>query len=232
MPDIALQTLEKDHSFSGYIAFPERSPAPAILVIQEIFGVNKVMRTLCDHYAAQGYIALCPDLFWRQEPNIQITDQSDAEWQKAFTLFQGFDKDKGIDDLKASLSHLRSLEQCTGKVGSVGYCLGGFLAYLMTCRSDADANIGYYPVAVADHLEEASQITTPLMLHRAGQDEFVPADALEAVKTALKSHAFVTLHDYPDQGHAFARVGGKHYDPSAAQSANDRSQAFLKSYLG
>ena len=86
--------------------------------------------------ATKGYLALCPDLFWRQQPDIQLTDKSPAEWDRAFELYKGFDVEAGVRDLLATLAHLRSMPGCSGKVGAVGYCLGGKLAYLMAARSD------------------------------------------------------------------------------------------------
>src|SRR5712691_4248311 len=122
MSDVTISAAEGG-SFSGYLATPKSGKGPGILVIQEIFGVNKVMRDLTDGFAAQGYVALCPDLFWRQQPGIQLTDQSEAEWKRGFELYQGFNEAKGVGDLIVSLEHLRAVPQCNGKAGSVGYCL-------------------------------------------------------------------------------------------------------------
>jgi carboxymethylenebutenolidase len=219
-------------SFSGYLATPKSGKGPGILVIQEIFGVNKVMRDIADGFAAQGYAALCPDLFWRQEPGIQITDKTEAEWARAFQLYQGFDEAKGVDDLKATLAHLRKLPACTGKVGAVGYCLGGKLAYLMATRSDAECSVGYYGVGIDKALDEAGKIARPLMLHIAEQDEYCPPAAQQAIKAALGKNARVTIHSYPGVDHAFARNGGEHYDKAAAESANKRTADFFKQHLG
>ena len=150
--------------------------------------------------------------FWRIEPGIQLTDKSEAEWARAFELFGLFDADKGIEDLKATLAQLRGHEACNGKVGSVGYCLGGKLAYLMATRSDADCNVGYYGVGLDELLGEAGNIWTPLLLHLASKDQFVPADAQEKIKAGLSRNPNVTLHVYEGQDHAFARLGGDHYD--------------------
>jgi carboxymethylenebutenolidase len=150
-----------DGKMGGYLALPAKTPAPAILVIQEIFGVNQVMRDLCDAYAAQGYVAACPDLFWRIEPGIDITDKSKAEWDKAFALFGAFDVDQGVADLKLALAHLRGMKEVQGKVGTVGYCLGGKLAFLMATRSDADASVAFYGVQLDQFLGEARAITQP-----------------------------------------------------------------------
>jgi carboxymethylenebutenolidase len=218
-------------SFSGYLAVPASGKGPGILVIQEIFGVNKVMRDLADGFAAQGYAALCPDLFWRQQPGIQLTDKSEAEWARAFQLYQGFDEGKGVDDLKASLAHLRGLKSCTGKVGTVGYCLGGKLAYLMATRSDAEANVGYYGVGIEKAVTEAAKITKPLLLHIAEKDEYCPPAAQQQIKAALGKNPHVALHSYPAMDHAFARVDGQHYDKSAAETANRRTADFFKSHL-
>ena len=222
-----------DGKMGAYLALPkDRAKAPGILVIQEIFGVNKVMRDLADGFAAQGYVALCPDLFWRQQPGIQLTDQSEAEWQRAFQLYQGFNEAKGVGDLIVSLEHLRGIPQCNGKVGSVGYCLGGKLAYLMATRSNADASVGYYGVGIEKALGEAAAITRPLLLHVAAKDKFCPPEAQAEITASLARNSHVTLHSYPGVDHAFARVGGEHYDKSAADLANRRTADFFKKHLG
>ncbi len=219
-------------SFSAYLATPAAAKAPGILLIQEIFGINKVMRDLADGFAAAGYVVLCPDLFWRQQPGIQLTDKTEAEWGQAFKLYQGFDEVKGVEDLKASLAQLRLHSACTGKIGTVGYCLGGKLAYLMATRSDADCNVGYYGVGIEKALGEAAKISRPLMLHIAAKDAYCPPEAQAQIHEALGKKPNVTIHTYAGMDHAFARVGGQHYDKSAADSANQRTAAFFKSHLG
>jgi carboxymethylenebutenolidase len=230
MTDVTIHAADGG-SFSAYLAAPKSGKGAGILLIQEIFGVNKVMRDLADGFAAQGYTVMCPDLFWRQEPGIDITDQSEAEWKKAFALYQGFSVEKGVDDLKATLAALRKHSACTGKVGSVGYCLGGKLAYLMATRSDADANVGYYGVGIQDSLGEAKNIKKSLTLHIAGKDQFVPPEAQAKIKQGLQTNPLVTLYSYPEQDHAFARVGGQHYDKAAADLANKRTADFFKQHL-
>lgn len=220
-----------DGEFSAYLALPARTPAPAVLVIQEIFGVNHVMRDICDNLAAQGYVACCPDIFWRIEPEIDITDKTEAEWNKAFELFGKFDADKGTDDLKATLAALRSHPASTGKVGSVGYCLGGKMAFLMATRSNADCSVSYYGVGLEELLGEAGNIKKPLLMHMASEDQFVPKDAQVKIREGLKDHANVTLHVYEGNDHAFAREGGAHYDAKAAATANARTAAFFKQQL-
>ena len=230
MPDITVNG--RDGDFSAYLSAPAGGSGPGLLVIQEIFGVNQSMRQMCDAFAAQGFVALCPDIFWRQEPGIRITDKSDEEWQKAFQLFQGFDVDKGVEDLKDSLVALRELDACSGKAGTVGYCLGGKLAFLMATRSDADCNIGYYGVGLDELLGEIGAISAPLMLHVAEQDEYCPPETQEKLRDSLGSHPHTVLHFYAGMPHAFARAGGIHYDAEAATLANGRTYDFLKQHLG
>lgn len=216
-------------AFSGYLALPEGGSGPGVVVIQEIFGVNAVMRGITDEWAAAGYVALCPDLFWRQEPDIQITDQSEAEWTRAFELFGGFDLDKGVDDLNATIEHLRTLDGCSGKVGSVGFCLGGRLAFLTATRTKIDAALGYYGVMLEEHTDEV--LKAPLMLHIATEDGFVPKENQAKVHAALDGNDMATLHDYEGNDHAFARQGGEHYDQAAADLAKSRSVEFFSKHL-
>lgn len=218
--------------FSAYLARPESERAAAIVVIQEIFGVNQVMRDICDWLAGEGYLALCPDLFWRIEPEIQLTDKSKAEWDRAFALFKAFDRDQGVADIEAARAAATALPGATGKVGAVGYCLGGHMAYRTACETPVDAAVGYYGVGIEGALERAAGIRKPLMLHIAEKDGFVPAAAQAQIRAGLGGNPLVTLHSYAGQDHAFARAGGEHYDAAAAALANGRTLAFFKQHLG
>lgn len=230
MSEITIKVPDGD--FFAYVAEPAETPAPAIVVIQEIFGVNQVMRDICAWLAGEGFLAVCPDLFWRIEPGIELTDKTEEEWTRAFELFGAFDADKGMEDIQATISAVRGHEACNGKVGAIGYCLGGKLAYLTATRTDADASVGYYGVQIDQLLGEAKRISKPLMLHIATEDQFVPKETQQAMIDGLSGNPQVTLHVYEGNDHAFARVGGEHYDPEAAELANSRSLAFLKQHLG
>jgi carboxymethylenebutenolidase len=216
----------------AYVARPAAGSGAGILAIQEIFGVNQVMRGICDELADQGYVAVCPDLFWRQQPGVQITDQTDEEWQQAFKLFQGFDEAKGVADLQATLAAMRRLDGCSGEVGTVGYCLGGKLAYLMATRSDADCNVSYYGVGIDAALDEAANIGKPLLMHIAEEDGFVDKPAQAKIKQALSGNALITIHSYPGVDHAFARTDGVNWNQDAADLANRRTAEFLARHLG
>ncbi|HEY2070493.1 MAG TPA: dienelactone hydrolase family protein [Rhizomicrobium sp.] len=225
--DVTIST--PDGSMSGYLAEPSSGHGPGLVVIQEIFGVNKVMRDLADGFAARGYRALVPDLFWRIQPGVQLTDKTKAEWDKAFELMNAFNAQTGVADIQASITYLRS--HGATKVGAVGYCLGGMLAYLTAARTDADASVGYYGVNIQTMLGEAANIRKPLMLHIAGRDGFTPPEAQKQIVYGLKSNALVTVHTYPEMDHAFARVGGEHYDHANAELANGRTATFFRQHL-
>ena len=231
MADITIQG--SDGSFGAYMATPASGDGPGIVVIQEIYGVNQVMRDLCDGYAAQDYIAICPDIFWRIEPGVQLTDQSEEEWAKAFELMNKFlpDFDKGQADLVATMDHIRGLAGCNGKVGCVGYCLGGSLAYSMACSSDSDASVGYYPVQIDDHLPYAEHIKNPAMFHVAEKDGFCPPDSQAKIAEEFAKNSNISLHRYAGVDHAFARLGGDNYDQATADLANRRTAELFKSAL-
>lgn len=220
-----------DGAFSAYVARPKAEKAPAIVVIQEIFGVNAVMRAIADDLAAQGYLAICPDLFWRIEPNIDITDQSEAEWAKAFELYNAFNVDKGVEDIAATLAAIRADPGCNGKVGSVGFCLGGLLSFLTATRTDVDAAVCFYGVGIENKTDEAKALTKPVMLHVAEEDQFVPKPAQAVLTQGLSGNHMVTIHTYAGRDHAFARKGGAHYDAADAALAEHRTIAFFEANL-
>jgi carboxymethylenebutenolidase len=229
MTTITIET--GDGRMNAYVATPKSSTGPALVVIQEIFGINQVMRDLTDGFAALGYVAICPDLFWRIEPGIDITDRTQAEWARASQLFQAFDVDKGVGDIARTIAAIRTSPGSTGKVGAVGYCLGGKLAFLSATRTDIDAAVGYYGVGLDQLLGEVKNLKKPLALHIAGKDEYSPLPVRQKIHAVLDDNPLATLYDYPDEDHAFARVGGQHYSNSSADLANNRTAAFFKQHL-
>jgi len=234
MTKISSETISiatPDGPYDAYLARPGGPAVGAVVVIQEIFGVNANIRDISDWLAGEGYLALAPDLFWRIEPNVSLTDQTEEEWQKAFALMNAFDSDLGAKDIQAAIEHIRNDAQCNGKVGTVGFCLGGRMAYLSATRTNADANVGYYGVGIQDILAEAENISAPLMLHIAGLDEFVPPEAQAAIHAGLDAHPHAALHDYAEQDHAFAREGGAHHDAAATKAAHGRTLALFAEAL-
>jgi carboxymethylenebutenolidase len=216
--------------FRGYCCLPPSGRGPGLVVEQEIFGINENVRLVCENYAKAGFVTLAPDLFWRMEPNVDM-EYSPQEWQRAFDYFKRFDIDKGLQDVAATVQHLRGMKECSGKVGALGYCLGGKLAYLTAARTDVDCAVGYYGVALDQNLNEKDKIRKPLMLHIAEKDQFVPPEAQAKVRAGLKDVKGVEIHSYPGVNHAFARINGDHFDKSAADLANRRTLEFLKKHL-
>jgi carboxymethylenebutenolidase len=217
--------------FDGYLAFPAGGYGPGVVVLQEIFGINKQIRSVADWYAAHGFIALAPDLFWRQQRGVELTDKG-ADWEKAVAFYQGLDEAKAVEDSAASIDFLRAHSACTGRTGAVGFCLGGNLAYLLSVRFKPDCAVGYYGVSIEKSLAEAGNLTTPLLLHIAGKDRFCPPAAQAQIHEALDSNPLVTIYDYQERNHAFGRPEGEHYDASAAELANLRSLEFFVRHLG
>ncbi|HUB46593.1 MAG TPA: dienelactone hydrolase family protein [Acetobacteraceae bacterium] len=232
MASITIQANDSSGSFSAYLLEPKTKPAGVVVLIQEIFGVNQAMRDAAAWVADMGFIAVCPDLFWRIEPGIDITDKSDAEWKKAFELFNKFDQAKGIEDLQATVAAARKLSGANGKVATMGYCLGGRLAFMMAEQSDADVNISYYGVGLDNLLGDLNKVTKPLLVHIADKDEFFPPEGRAKVVEATKGSKLIHSHVYPNADHAFARVNGVHWDGRSAAIANGRSAEALAAALG
>ena len=233
MPSAQTITIDTpDGAFSAYMVRPSTTPAAAIVVIQEIFGLNAFVRETCERLAANGYLAIAPDLFWRIEPGLDLTDQSEADVKRAFELYSAFDIDAGVKDIAATIDWVRVNPTCNGKVGAIGFCLGGLLAYLTATRTDADASVSYYGVGIDRFVAEADKLTNPLLLHIAEADEFVPRDAQAQILTHLKNHPQLEIHTYPGRDHAFARTGGAHFDAADAALAEGRTLAFFKKAIG
>ncbi|MBV8686656.1 MAG: dienelactone hydrolase family protein [Alphaproteobacteria bacterium] len=226
-----IDTLEGEGGFDAYVAEPEGTPKAAIVVIQEIFGVNAGIRRKCDHWASRGYLAFAPDLFWRLEPHVELDPDVEAEFKRALELMGRFDQDRGISDIEATIRAARASLPEGGKVGVVGYCLGGRLAYMTAARTDVDASVGYYAVGIPDLLGEKNAIARPLMLHIAGADHFVTPDQRQAMHAGLDDHPRVTLHDYPGEDHGFAAEMGRRRSEEAARLADSRTEAFFAEHL-
>jgi carboxymethylenebutenolidase len=231
MATIPIETLASDGSFGAYAARPAGTPKAAIIVIQEIFGVNEGIRRKCDRWAELGYLAVAPDLFWRLQPGVELDPDVESEFKEALDLMGRFDQDLGIGDIEATVRAARSRLAEGGKVGAVGYCLGGRLAFMAAARTDLDASVGYYAVGVEGLLGEKHAIARPLMLHIAGDDHFVSPDRQRAMHDGLDDHPKVTLHDYPGEDHGFAAEMGKRRSEQAAALADSRTEAFFERHL-
>ena len=232
MGRMSIDTLDGEGRFDAYVAEPAGAPRAAILVIQEIFGVNEGIRRKCDRWAELGYLAVAPDLFWRLQPGVELDPDVEDEFRQALDLMNRFDQDQGIADIEATIRAARARLGDGGKVGCVGFCLGGRLAYMTAARTDVDSSVGYYAVGLDGLLHEKHAIARPLMLHIAGADHFVGPEVQRAMHEALDDHPRVTLHDYPGEDHGFAAETGKRRSEEAAALADRRTEEFFARHLG
>ena len=217
--------------FKGYLASPASGSGPGILLLQEIFGVNTSMRAVADYYAEEGYVVLAPDLFWRMEPSVEL-GYSEADFGKAMGYYQRFDANQSIRDAADALKVLRGRPECTGKVGALGFCLGGKLAYLVAARTDVDCAVSYYGVGIEVDLAEASNVKGPVVFHFADLDRFAPAEARAQIKAAFAGRSDVEFYLYPGCDHAFAAPERASFDKPATLMAHTRSIALFRKVLG
>jgi len=227
-----ISTLAGDGDFTAYRATPAGTPKAAIVVIQEIFGVNAGIRRKCDTLAEAGYLAIAPDLFWRLEPGIELDPDIKPEFDRALELMGQFDQDKGIADIEASIRAVRSELGDGTKVGVVGYCLGGRLAFMTAARTDVDASVGYYGVGIDGLLGEKNAIAHPVLLHVPEEDHFVDKNAQAAMHAGLDDHPKVTIYDYAGEDHGFATEFGERRSDASAKLADERTAKFFAEHLG
>ncbi len=225
-------TIEsRDGAFGAYISRPKTLPAPAVVVLHEVFGVNADIRKTCDELAEQGFIAVAPDLFWRQEPGVDLSVTSEADWQHGLRLYQAYDRDAGARDAKDTVDAVAKLPGCTGKVAVLGYCLGALMVFLTAVRHGVDAAVAYHGGDTEKYLGEIEGLHAPMLMHLAEEDEFISKAAQAQIKAALAKKPNTTVCSYPGQHHAFARHNGTHYNAAAAALANGRTSEFLHQRL-
>ena len=218
-------------AFGAYIARPAGSPAPAVVVLQELFGVNADIRKHCDELAEQGFIGVAPDLFWRQEPGVDLSVTSEPDWQHGLRLYQAYDRDVGARDVKDTADTAAKMPECTGSVAVLGYCLGGLMTFLTAVRYRVDAAVAYHGADTEKYLGELGGLHAPLLMHLAEEDEFISKSAQAEIKAALATKHNATVYSYPGQRHAFSRHNGAHYNAVAAALANRRTSEFLYQQL-
>ena len=219
-------------TFSAYIARPKTTLASAVVVLQELFGVNADIRKHCDELAEQGYLAVAPDLYWRQEPGVDLNVISEADWQHGLRLYSAYDRDAGVTDIKDTIDAVRNLPECNGKVALLGYCLGALMVFMTAVRNDSiDAAVWYHGADTEKYLGEVNGLHAPILMHLAEEDEFISKAAQAEIKAALAKKPNATMYSYPGQSHAFSRHNGAHYNAAAAALANGRTSEFLHQQL-
>ncbi|EJW21067.1 putative carboxymethylenebutenolidase [alpha proteobacterium IMCC14465] len=227
---ISIETAGGTGKMGAYMAAPESEGAPGLVIIQEVFGVNDFIQATVEAYADKGFVTAAPDVFWRLEPGVKLNPNVEAEFNRGIELMGQFDQPTGIKDIQATITALRNHPACNGKVGVLGFCLGGRLAYMAALGTDADVAVSYYGVGIETMLDQASDIKIPTLLHIAEEDGFVPPEAQAAIKAGLTADNF-DVRIYPGVDHGFARFTGMHYDEAAANLANERSLSLLNSVL-
>lgn len=217
--------------FTGYLALPAKGSGPGIVMLQEIYGVNAVLRAAADLFAEEGYVVLVPDLFWRMQPNVQI-GFDEAGRAQAMAYNQRFNDELGVADIGAALQALRARPECTGKVAAVGFCLGGRLAYLAAARLPVDAAVSFYGVRIDDYLGEAGKVGCPLLLHFGEKDALNPPDKVQKIRSAFAGRDDVAVAVYPGVDHAFYLKGRASYDQPAATLAHSPTIGLLRRTIG
>lgn len=220
-----------DTKFHAYISRPGQLPAPAVVVLQELFGVNADIRATCDELGKQGFIAIAPDLFWRQEPDVDLDVRSEVDWQHGLRLYAAYDRDTGVRDIAQTIRAAVKLPESTGKVALQGYCLGALMAFITSARHEVDAAVCYHGGDTEKYLGEVGSFRAPLLMHLGEEDEFISKKAQTQIKAALAKKPNATVYSYPGQRHAFSRHNGLHYNAAAAMLANGRTREFLNQHL-
>jgi carboxymethylenebutenolidase len=215
-------TAEDGHQFDAYLAESE-SPRAALIVIQEIFGVNSHIRSVADGYAAQGYLAIAPALFDRVETNVELGYNAE-DTKRGMGMATQIGMDNMLKDVAASIQYGRQLWRDLN-VGVVGFCLGGSLAWLAATRLGADAAVGYYGGRIAQNANETP--SCPVMLHFGAKDAHIGPEQIETIR---KAHPEVSLFLY-DAGHGFNCDQRKDYEPKSAALALQRTLGLFRTNL-
>lgn len=219
-------------AMSAHLAVPDSGSGPGLLVLQEIFGVNVYIRDVCDRLAAEGYVALAPDMFWRLQPGVALENFDEADLQTGIGFAMRFDGEAGIGDLAVALAALRELPECDGRAGVIGFCFGGTFAYLAAVHLDPDVAVSYYGSGVADTIGEAGKVTCPLLFHFGDNDPFIPNDGVDRVRAAVAPLKHVAVKVHAGGGHAFDnKYSATFSQPEHAAAAWAQTIEFLRNAL-
>lgn len=228
---VTIESRDGGH-FSAYQSLPVHPNGGALVILHEIFGVNANIRSIVDGFADIGFVAIAPDLFWRQQAGLDLDPASEEDRARALRLLEGLDEERAVEDIEVAIEHVRNLPSSTGKVGLVGYCFGGRLAFLLSTNPAVSAAVSYYGTGIHTMLGIADQFHAKLLLHIAQDDHLCPPEAQLAIGGAMARHADqAQMMLYPGVGHAFARRGGSAYDARSAARANAATVGLLRSEL-
>ncbi len=218
-------------SFNMPVWVPAAGSGPALLLIQEIYGVSEYIEAVASDLAGLGYVVGAPDLFWRIKPGYRAAhDRSGLT--ESLELASRFDVQQGVADAAVALRHLAALPEADGGIGVLGFCLGGSIAYFLAAQAELDVAVSFYGSAVPGNLAALSQIHGPLQFHFGGSDPYIPRDQVARVEEAAAAHPNVEIHVEEDAGHAFHnRMAPMFHQPDPAARAWHRTEVFLRRHL-
>ena len=223
------------HTFQAWLALPpetpRRDPAPGLVVLQEIWGVNAHIRAVAEQYASDGYVVLAPDLFWRMQPRVDLGYDEDGTKQ-AYGFRKGIDLALADRDIASTVAVLKAMPEVTGGTAAVGYCMGGMLAYRAAAQAGIDCAVCYYGGGIAQQLDLARSITVPMHMHFGDLDTHITADQVVGIRAALADHANVRIDRYAAADHGFNCWARPSYHQQSAALAHGRSLAFFATHLG
>jgi carboxymethylenebutenolidase len=215
----------------AFIARPASGRGPGIVQLQEIFGVTDYMKNRARDLAALGYIVVVPQLYWRLGNDIQTPENTPEGLQQAFGYMQRLDQGQAVDDAAAALEYLRSLPETGGRAGTVGFCLGGRLAYELAAAADPDVVVAYYGSGIGNELDAAERISAPIIFHFGDSDQFLPLDEANRVRERFGKRPDTEIHMHAGAGHAFDNPSPMFHHAGAAQEAWPQTADFLKRHL-
>lgn len=213
--------------FNAYCASPSKAGSAALVVIHDVFGVNGFARKVCDDFAASGYFAMCPELFWRNQQAQVLGDPASGGEGRMSELVKKFDVEAAMRDLLSTLAKARAMPGCNGKVGVVGYGLGGRLAFLVAARSDVDVSVCYYGRDMEKNIDEVHDVSRPLLAHLAARDSFMPETLRNRILQRLGRNKLIVTKVYENAGYGFALPDSPAYDQAVAATAHDATKEFL-----
>jgi carboxymethylenebutenolidase len=216
------------HELSAYVATPEGKTVGALVVVQEIFGVNAHIRSVADGYAKDGFVVIAPALFDRYEKGVELKYEGE-DMKRAFEFYQKLNPETALLDVAASFKHVAAEGT---KVGVIGYCYGGFMSWLSATRGPSagmtpGCTVGYYAGGIGS--VAAEQPSCPVMLHFGGKDTHIGPEQIDAVRA--QNYPDVTIYVYDEAEHGFNCDARGSYNPEAAKLARERSLEFLKKNL-
>jgi carboxymethylenebutenolidase len=220
-------TAKDGGKFKGYLALPPAGKGPGIVLLQEIFGVNAHIRSVAEQYALDGYVVLAPDIFWRQEPGVELGYEGE-DMEKAFSLMKAMNSDQAIADIASTVDTLRGRPECQGKIASLGYCMGGILSFRSALDAGVDSAVCFYPGGIANHLDKAGRLQVPVQFHFAGQDKHITGEHIEQTRRAFAGRDDVKMFVYDSADHGFNCWARSAYDRHASALSHGRTLAFLE----